>query len=210
MTKCYAVKSGLNTFTGISAPFLATTMYQFTWSLTSCGSVVHTGCHPSWFNQSQSEGQGSFGERSRILPQQYAAWNTLLRMWNIRASFVRGKSSILHPFLLKSSMRAASTLDKTLVLLYSRTVKRSTVEIVSSVSSSGANITEWKASVSLPYVFHISQAVFFPLLAKDDTVSHPVYAWNIGRTLDLTGPSERAIKCVGMYRRWRPVPYATL
>ena len=42
-------------------------------------------------------------------------------------------------------------------------------------------------------VVHTLHAVFLPSWANEETVSHPVYAWNIGNTTDLTGPRETAI-----------------
>lgn len=43
--------------------------------------------------------------------------------------------------------------------------------------------------------FHTSYAVFLPFLLNDDTVSHPVKAWNISNALDVSGPRQFAISC---------------
>ena len=40
------------------------------------------------------------------------------------------------------------------------------------------------------YEDQASQAVFLPLLAKLDTVSHPVKQWKTGSALHLSGPRE--------------------
>ena len=138
------------------------------------GIVVHTWYHYPKLDQPQLEGEGRSGASWRAVPQQYEPWNTLRLKWSINASFVGGMSSIPRPFFTNSSIRVASTPLSKLVQLYRSTVKRSRVDSTSSVMVSGSTITEWKASVRLSKVFHMSQAVFFPLLAKKDTVSQPV------------------------------------
>lgn len=60
--------------------------------------------------------------------------------------------------------------------------------------------------------FHVYHAVFFPSVPKTDTVSHPVYAWNIGKALDLRGPRYVAISCAGtmyVHLKYQYVPNAT-
>ena len=54
----------------------------------------------------------------------------------------------------------------------------------------------------------VSNAVFFPLTANDDTVSQPVKAWNMGRESAFSYPSSLAMSCAGMYLRCLPLPKA--
>ena len=57
--------------------------------------------------------------------------------------------------------------------------------------------------------FQMSNAVFCPLPANDDTVSQPVKAWNMGSERAFSSPSAVAMAWVGTYLRCLPVPNAT-
>ena len=45
----------------------------------------------------------------------------------------------------------------------------------------------------------MDHALFFPLPKNEETVSHPVSAWNADRASALAGPRVFAISCTGMY-----------
>ena len=48
-------------------------------------------------------------------------------------------------------------------------------------------------SVTSGKTFQVSHAVYFPLLMKEDTVSHPVNAWNANRPENVVADSEETI-----------------
>ena len=54
----------------------------------------------------------------------------------------------------------------------------------------------------------MSQAVRLPLPPKNETVSHPVKAWNIGNAVHRSGPSTLAISWAAKKRKLFPVPKA--
>ena len=79
----------------------------------------------------------------------------------------------------------------------------------SSLSSNGSvNKIENTGMTSLKD-FHMSNAVFFPLPANDDTVSQHVKARNMGIESAFSYPSSLAMSCAGIYLRFLPVPKAT-
>ena len=96
-------------------------------------------------------------------------------------------------FFVNMCRRVSSMLFKLLVRSYRRMVNCSIVATTPSLILLGSEVANNRAGVRSSNIFQISQAVFFPLVLKDDTVSHPVYAWNIGRALDLFGPSYAAL-----------------
>ena len=51
-----------------------------------------------------------------------------------------------------------------------------------------------------------TQAVFFPRPLKDETVSHPVGAWNIGRVEALSGPREIVMVSARIFCTFFPDP----
>ena len=47
---------------------------------------------------------------------------------------------------------------------------------------------EQKVAVTSSKADHVSQAIFFPLPLKNETVSHPVKEWNMGKATERSGP----------------------
>ena len=78
-------------------------------------------------------------------------------------------------------------------LLYISTINVSIVVIISVGMLAGMPANVRSASVRAGNIAQVSHAVFFPLLANDDVVSHPVRAWNIGKAFDFRGPRDVAI-----------------
>ena len=70
------------------------------------------------------------------------------------------------------------------------------------VQGTAAVAPQWVLAVSL-------HAVFLPRLAKLDTVSHPVRAWNIGSAQAFPRPNPGAISRAARYRKLWPVPKAS-
>ena len=92
---------------------------------------------------------------------------------------------------------------------YNSTTYASNTDIQSSVKADGsfANI-EKKPGVTSSKDFHMSNAVFLPLPANEETTSQPVNAWSIGRARAFSLPSPLAMLCAGMYLSYLPVPNA--
>ena len=65
-------------------------------------------------------------------------------------------------------------------------VKRSSTATLSSVISAGPEDIARKVGVASSNTFQVSDADLFPLVPKDDTISHPIYM--VGRDRDLSGP----------------------
>jgi len=82
------------------------------------------------------------------------------------------------------------------------------MRISSSGMSRGEEESSSSASVSSGHTVETAHALFLPRLAKLNTVSHPVRAWNIGSAQALSGPDLAAISCAAMYRKLWPVPTA--
>lgn len=108
----------------------------------------------------------------------------------MNASSVGGNSSSVRDFLVKSCLRAVLRSVQSLVLSYMIMTNRSKASIVASPMSSVTSHRFKNASVTTGYEDQASQAVFLPLLAKLDTVSHPVKQWKTGSALHLSGPRE--------------------
>jgi len=61
-----------------------------------------------------------------------------------------------------------------LVRSYNKTVMRSNMAIASSSVSLGASLRVQNVAVTSPDAFQVCHASFFPLVANDETLSHPV------------------------------------
>ena len=72
------------------------------------------------------------------------------------------------------SVKSCFQASFTSIMSYINTTKRSSSDNESSLTSLGMHKSSSKASVTSGNTFKISQAVFFPLPANEDTVSHPV------------------------------------
>ena len=125
-----------------------------------------------------------------------------------KAAFVGGISCTLF-FLAKSFLLALSMSVHLLVRSYNRITNLSMMHIASFGMSRGAEDSSSSASVSSGSTVQTAHAVFLPCLAKLDTVSHPVRAWNIGSARAFSRPSPAAISCAARYRKLRPVPNAS-
>ena len=79
-------------------------------------------------------------------------------------------------FCVKSCLLASFTSVASLVRLYISTINRSNSSIDSLLVSLGMHWSSLKAPFTSEKDFHVSQAVFFHLLANEDTVSQPVNA----------------------------------
>ena len=150
------------------------------------GSVVQRGCHPeASFVQPQSDGLGNSGFRTRVWFQQLA-WRDARLMCCWSAACVGRMLSRVLDLCAKSCFLATFTSMMSLVRSYISTTKRSNSYIDSSLTSLGMRNSSSKASITSGNTFQISQAVFFPLPANEDTVSHPVRAWKMGRVAHLS------------------------
>ena len=94
---------------------------------------------------------------------------------------------------LNSFLRALSMSVYGLVLSYRRLTNFSMMCRNSSGISLGADDNFNSALASSGNTFLTTHAVFFPWLAKLDTVSHPVREWTIVSACVLSGPSQAAI-----------------
>ena len=110
---------------------------------------------------------------------------------------------------MNRSVLVSSMLVRSLVWLYSTMVSGSSTGTLKSVFTSRPEDRPRKVGIASSNTFQVSHVDFLPFVPKDDTVSHPVYAWNIGRNRDLSGSRDVAISCAGMYLKCRPVPKAT-
>ena len=81
---------------------------------------------------------------------------------------------IVLPLFVKRSFLASFMLQRELVLSYNRTVNLSRTAKCSSVMDCGDRLRARNVGVTSSKVFHVSHAVFFPMVPKEDTVSHPV------------------------------------
>ena len=81
--------------------------------------------------------------------------------------------------------------------------------MASSVTLAGESANFSSVPVSSGNDFQMVHAVFFPCPTKDDTVSQPIIAWNIGRANDLSGPKQEDISWAAKYRKFFPVPNAS-
>ena len=92
-----------------------------------------------------------------------------------KCSFCGGIASIAQPFFVNISRFVSSMLFKLLVQMYRKMVNRFIVATTPSLILLGSKVTNNRTGVRFSNIFQISQAVFFPLVLKDDTVSHPVW-----------------------------------
>lgn len=81
-------------------------------------------------------------------------------------------------------------------------------DVHSSVALSGLSHKRWKDDVTSGYESHVFHAVFLPLPEKEETVSQPVMAWNIGGAFDFSGPKLESISWTGRNLRFSPSPKA--
>ena len=72
---------------------------------------------------------------------------------------------------------------------------------------SGEAFKAHKTGVNSGKTFQTSHADFFPRLRKNETVSDPVKAWNIGNADALEGHKDEATTCTGMCCTFFPEPY---
>jgi len=80
----------------------------------------------------------------------------------------------------------------------------------SGISRVAEDSSSSSASVSSTVLSRLpSCLVFLPRVAKLDTVSHPVTAWNIGSARAFSRPNPAAISCAARYRKLWPVPNAS-
>ena len=82
--------------------------------------------------------------------------------------------------------------SRLLVRSYSKITNRSS-DVTELSTDSGVFAKETNIDVISLYDLHVSQAVRLPLPPKNETVSHPVKAWNIGKAIHRSGPSILAI-----------------
>jgi len=101
----------------------------------------------------------------------------------LSVSSVGGMFSRLLDFCVNSHFRASLTFSMSLVLSYSSTTNLSNTDITDSLMQSSMRRSCSNAGVTSGKTCHVFQAVFLPLPPNDDTVSHPVKAWNTGRTV---------------------------
>ena len=72
---------------------------------------------------------------------------------------------------------------------------------------SGEAFKAHRTGVNSGKTFQTSHADFFPRLRKNETVSDPVKAWNIGNVDALEEPKDEATTCAGMCCTFFPEPY---
>ena len=72
---------------------------------------------------------------------------------------------------------------------------------------SGEALKEHRTGVNSGKTFQTSHADFFPRLQKNENVSDPVKAWNIGNADALEGPLDKVTTCAGMCCTFFPEPY---
>ena len=111
--------------------------------------------------------------------------------------------------VVKMCFLAEFTVVSVQVRSYSSTTYVSNTDMQSSLNADGSVIKVENTGVTLSKDFHMSNAVFFPRPANDDTVSQPVKAWNMGSARAFSLPSSFAMSCAGIYLRCLPVPNAT-
>ena len=168
-------------------PFLQLQWISLWQDFDASGSVIQRGCHPeASFVQPQSGGLGNSGFRTRVWFQQLF-WRDALLMCCWSAACIGGMLSRALDLCAKSCFLASFTSMMSLVRSYISTMKRSSSDIDSSVTSPGMRKSYSKASVTSGNTFQISQAVFFPPPVNKDTVSHPVRAWKMGRVAHCLG-----------------------
>ena len=126
--------------------------------------------------------------RTKAWFQQFA-WYQARLMCCLGAARVGGMFSIDLDFWLKSGFLALLTSMQSLVQSYISTTKCSSRDIDSSLTSVIMAVSSRNASFTSEMDFHVSHAVFFPLPANADVVSHPVMVWKIGSVLVLVGVS---------------------
>ena len=151
------------------------------------GSVVQRGCHPeASFVQPQSDGLGNSRFRTRVWFKQFA-WRDACLMCCWSAACVGGMLSRALGLCAKSCFLASFTSLMSLARSYISTTMRSSSDIDSSLTSLGMRNSSSKASVTAGNTFQISQAVFFRLPTNEDTESHPMRAWKMGRVAHRFG-----------------------
>ena len=117
--------------------------------------------------------------------------------WVLNQCFLCWRDSInWSPFCVNSCLRAWLTDYWLLLRSYINTTNRSRTSIQSSMAS-GVQAKAQKVIVTLLKVVHVSQAVFVSLLPNDETVSHSIKAWNIGKAMHRSGPSALDISWAG-------------
>ena len=96
-----------------------------------------------------------------------------------------------------------------LVRSYISTMKYSSSDIDSSLTSLGMRKSSSKASVTCGNTFQTSKAVFFPLPAKEDTVSHPVRARKMGLYIACPSREGDLDQCFGQENQAAPPALST-
>ena len=103
------------------------------------------------------------------------------------------------PFLANISNLTTFTSLPVLVLPHRSTTNLSIVSIAASTSPScGFFISDANCPVVYGYMFQVSHAVRLPLPEKQESVSHPVNAWNIGSARHLSSPIAAHILWAGI------------
>ena len=133
-------------------------------------------------------------------------WRLARFLCSFRAACVGGTFSSDLDFLVNNSFLALLISKTSLVLSYMRITNLSICDCAFSVRFPCILVSSSKASVTSGYTFHVSQAVFSPLPPNADTVSHPVKAWKMGRTVDFRGSIVWEISWTAIYLKLGPFP----
>lgn len=115
-----------------------------------------------------------------------------LRVCCKRASLVGGNPSTGLPFFVKICLLAAFTVVHSDDRSYIKTTNLSRTAKSHSAIVAGAFESLAKTSVTSGYDLHVSHAVFFPLLAKEEVVSHPVKEYQKSNPEHVYPPSSVA------------------
>ena len=163
--------------------------------LVTSGSVVQEDSHsPSLKIHPQSPGEGRSGLgwarcRPGLCPNSDQLDKQLCFVCCNRAALVGRIASYARPFCAGNFFLVSLTLVLLLVLSYSKMTKRSRRSMHASlIGLVGVAASCRKISVTAGKLFQTVNAVFLPLPAKQDTVSHPVKALHTGRALDIPTP----------------------
>ena len=124
----------------------------------------------------------------------------MLSVWCVGAEllWLEGWLNKVSGFLANRSSLTSSTLSRVLDLSYMRTTNLSRIFMSASSMVAGYLLSLEKTEVASGNMFHVCQAVFFPLFLKAETTSQPVNAWKNSTPLAFSAPTL-------LYRLWIPI-----
>ena len=117
-------------------------------------------------------------------------------------------SSIL-PLCVKGFFLASFISVMSLMRLYMSTRNLSSSDIDSSLTSEGTHSSSMNASVTSENALHVAHAVVIPLPEMENTVSHRVKAWKMGRLEQYLGSMVAISSWIAMHGRCDPLPKIT-